>query len=121
MNVYGVLEFQEYVDESVQDKMHRIDSSYPLNPNSSAKVITTLQTSHARVQTLLQSSFVAPTERRNVTIQLAHKNNPKKPLFAVRMDFDKRQPIGNVDTLQVWNLQNPKEEVRVFEYPTDRI
>lgn len=72
--------------------MHNIDSSYPLTPNSSSRVITEIETTHTRVQTLLQSSFVAPTERRNITIQLASKDNPKTPLYSVRMDFDKRLP-----------------------------
>ena len=121
MNVSGTLEFQKYVDEVIQGKMHNMDSSYPLRPNSSAKVITTLQTSHARVQTFLQSSFVAPTERRVVTVQLAHIQEPQKPVYATRMDFDKRQPEGTKDVMQIWNLQDTKQSVQSFEYPTDRM
>lgn len=103
LTISGKLEFQKYVDEVTQRNAHERDPSYPITPNSSASVMTTIETSHTQILTTLESSFVAPSERRYVKIWLADRSDPEALLYTARMDFDKRLDSGGTeDSLEIW-------------------
>lgn len=122
LTISGKLEFQKYVDEVIQKNAHERDPSYPLLPNSSAHVQTIIQSSKTEIITTLRSSFVAPSERRYIIIGLADPKEPKKLLYAARMDFDKRLKDSNVeDSIEIWNTQSPNNPPIKFSQTSDKL
>lgn len=107
--VTGRVSYLDFVNPDAQNHAHALDSSFPLQVDSSTFVTMTIETDTGPVYCSLQSSFLLGEQVRNVRILLAKRTSPTTPLYAIRMDFDVRTENGTADLLQMTDIQNRKD------------
>lgn len=108
--VSGQISYLDFVDQAAQDHAHALDPSFPTRVDSTTMATLAMETDTGSVICSLQSSFLIGEQVRQVRILLADRVNPKKPRYAIRMDFDVRQDDNSVkDVIRVTDIQNRKD------------
>lgn len=92
ISVHASLSYLRYVNEKAQKEMRELDPSIPEKPNSSTLMGLYVETEYVPdIMVALESSFIAPEQKRLVHFVLGHTLEPDRVAYVGKFEFDTKE------------------------------
>jgi hypothetical protein len=111
MSVRSMLDYVTFVNAERQREAHLQDTSFPLEPVSTASASMNLRTNTGNTRLFLQSSFVSFEQERRVELLLSHRLGA--PAYKAKLVFD----VDGEDRL--YYAQMGEKQCETFSYPSN--